>query len=97
MPDTMGMEPSRFLRPPTTITAGNQQTFDCNAMKNLTVIAGAGATVTVSRVDALNAVAHTTGAENQFTVAPTTRTVTPVDWPFFLISTAGGSCRVAVT
>lgn len=62
----------------------------------LTVIAGAGATVTVSRVDDQNAVAHTVGAENQFTVAAATLLVTEVDWPYYRISVAGGSCRVAM-
>lgn len=63
--------------------------------KNLTVITEAGATATVSRVDDEFASEHTTGATNQFTVAASTRTVTAIDWPHYLVSVAGGSCRVA--
>ena len=63
---------------------------------NLTVITAAGATATVSRVDSVDASAHTAGATNQFTIAATTRIVTPVDWPFYRVSVAGGSCRVAL-
>lgn len=62
---------------------------------NLTVITGAGATATISRVDGVDATAHTAGATNQFTVAAETRAVTPVDWPHYLVSVAGGDCRVA--
>jgi hypothetical protein len=65
--------------------------------RNLTVITGAGATATISRVDDIGASAHTTGAENQFTVAATTRTVTAIDWPYYRISVAGGACRVSTT
>lgn len=61
----------------------------------LTVISGAGATVTVSRVDSRRATAHTTGTENSFTVAATTRTTTEVDWPYYRVSVAGGPCRIA--
>jgi hypothetical protein len=63
--------------------------------KNFTVITGAGATATVSRVDDEYASEHTSGAANQFSVAASTRTVTPLDWPHYLVSVAGGSCRVA--
>lgn len=63
--------------------------------RNMTVIAGAGATVTVSRVNNHNSDSHEAGG-GQFEVAAGTMTVTPVDWPFYRVSVAGGSCRVAV-
>lgn len=77
------------------LAAGEARNIDTRGMGTLTVIAGTGATVTVSRVDDDEAEAHTTGSHNQFTVAATTRVVTSVDWPFYRISSAGGACRVA--
>ena len=73
-----------------------QFVFDARGMAVLTVITGTGATATVSRVDDDEAEEHTTGTENAFTVAAETRTVTQVDWPFYLVSVADGSCRVAL-
>lgn len=97
MPDTLGMEANRFLQGVIALADTNAFTFDARALKNITVITDAGCTATVSRVDTANANAHTAGATNQFTVAPTTRTVTPLDWPFYRVSAAGGTCRVALT
>ena len=81
----------------TALADGGAAVVDARGFGNLTVITGAGATATVSRVDAADAAAHTTGTENSFTVAPTTATVTPVDWPFYRVSVAGGACRVALS
>jgi hypothetical protein len=82
------------------LDAGDVVCVDARGMATLTVITAAGATATVSRIDEWEREAvvddHTTGTQNQFTVAASTRTVTPVDWPFYLVSVAGGSCRVAV-
>lgn len=97
MPETMGMEANRFLQTPIALADAGAVVMDTRAMKNLTVITGVGCTATVSRVDTPNANAHTTGAENSFTVAATTKTVTAIDWPFYRVSAAGGPCRIAVT
>lgn len=95
MAQRTGLEPQRFLRPPFTVADGAQICLDASGLRLVTIIAGAGATVTVSRVDAPDASAHTTGTQNSFTVAADTRTATTIDWPFYLISVAGGPCRVA--
>jgi hypothetical protein len=63
--------------------------------RTLTVIAEAGAVVTVSRVDSVDTSTHSAGAHNQFTVAAETRTTMTVDWPFYRVSVVGGDCRVA--
>lgn len=81
----------------TALADGAAVVLDARGFANLTVITGSGATVTVSRVDADDAAAHTTGTQNQFTVAATTNVVTPVDWPFYRCSVAGGSCRIALS
>jgi hypothetical protein len=65
-------------------------------VRNLTVIAGAGAVVTVSRVDSHDVATHTAGAHNQFTVAEETLLTMVVDWPFYLVSVVNGDCRVAI-
>jgi hypothetical protein len=64
--------------------------------QKLTVITGAGAVATVSRVDSNNVTDHTPGATNQFAVAAATRIITDVDWPHYLVSVAGGDCRVGL-
>lgn len=88
--------PTHFQREVTTLGDAQAQVFPTQGMARITVITGAGCTATVSRVDSSTASAHTTGTQNSFTVAPTTATVTPVDWPYFRVSAAGGSCRVGV-
>lgn len=75
---------------------GQAVTVDARGMASLTVIAGTGATVTVSRVDSKTASAHTTGDGNSFTVAADARETIPVDWPYYRISTAGGACRYSL-
>jgi hypothetical protein len=77
-----------------TLQDGEAIVVDCRRVVRLSVITGAGATATVSRVDSGGATAHTTGASNQFTVGASSRTTTDVDWPFYRVSVAGGSCRV---
>jgi hypothetical protein len=64
--------------------------------RTLTVIAGPGAVVTVSRVDSNDASTHTTGIHNQFTVLEETLLSVAVDWPFYRVSVTDGNCRVAV-
>jgi hypothetical protein len=74
---------------------GESFVFDVRGALRLTVITGAGADATVSRVDSVAASAHTTGV-NAFTVAENTKTTTDADWPFYRVSVAGGACRVAI-
>lgn len=79
-----------------TVGAGEAAVFETAGFGvRITVITGTGATATVSRVDSFDADAHTTGSENQFTVAANTRQVTDADWPFYRVSSAGGTTRVA--
>jgi hypothetical protein len=61
----------------------------------LSIIAGAGATVTVSRVDTRHSETHITGA-SQFTVAATSMGSIGVDWPFYYVTTAGGPARISL-
>jgi hypothetical protein len=61
----------------------------------LTVIAEAGATATVSRVNSAQATEHIAGA-GQFTVTGGEMEALPVDWPYYRISVANGGCRVAL-
>lgn len=80
-----------------TLTDGQAIVVQALGRSVLTVIAEAGATATVSRVDAIDASAHTTGSHNQFEVAATNRTATNVDWAFYRISSSGGTVRWALT
>lgn len=93
------------------LAVGQAVIVNAEGRRSLTVIAGAaaGTVVTVSRVDAANAPganvvgtdaavtpAHTTGAENSFTVAAGARTVTTIDWPFYRVSVAVGTARIGL-
>lgn len=78
------------------LASGAAVVIDARGMKYITVITGSGATATVSRVDTPTASAHTTGTENSFTVAATTKTATAVDWPFWRVSVASGPCRIGL-
>lgn len=80
----------------TTLAAGEAETFDCRGMAAITIITGAGATATYSRVNDETDAAHVTGAENGSTVAATTKLTIPTDWPFIRVSSAGGATRVAM-
>ena len=77
------------------LAAGEAFVVDTSGSERFSIIAGAGATVTYSRVDSKDADAHTTGTENQDTVAATTIETIDTDWPFYRVSVAGGSCRIA--
>lgn len=85
-----------FRQLPRVLGDGAVEVFDARGMAQLTVITGAGCTVTVSRVDTNDATEHTTGTENQFSVAASTRTATAVDWPFYRVSASGGTARAAM-
>jgi hypothetical protein len=78
------------------LASGGSTVVDARGMATLTVIAGAGATVTVSRVDSATAVADSTDTQGNFTVAAGAMTATPVDWPFYRVTSAGGAARVGV-
>ena len=65
--------------------AVNVVTFGC---RYLTVIPGAGATITVSRIDSYQAGSHGTPAAT----GTDTETI-DVDWAYYRISTAGGDAR----
>lgn len=80
----------------TSIAAGAALVIDARHCRNLTIITGAGATATYSRVDSPTAIAHVSGAENGGTVAATTKLVTVVDWPWYRIDSAGGTTRVGI-
>lgn len=55
------------------------------------IIPGAGATVTVSKIDSMNATAHDSDSSNTYTAEETF----DVSWPFYRVSTASGSCRIS--
>lgn len=80
----------------TALAASEATVIDARGMSQLTIITGSGATATYSRVDTHSASAHTTGTQNGDTVAATTKLVIPVDWPFYRISVAGGTCRIGL-
>ena len=81
---------------PATIATDTGRVVDCRGFGKLTIIAGAGATASVSRVDLPDATAHTTGAQNtEPDVTANTRITIDVDWPFFYVSSAGGPSRVS--
>lgn len=80
-------------RAPVTIADGGAGVFDAIGLAKLTIETGAGCTATWSRVDTFNASAHTAQTGTQ---GASGRTVIDIDWPFFRVSAAGGSCRVAM-
>lgn len=80
------------------LTTGQYIVIPASGMSALMVIAGAGATAVVSRVDSIAATAATGDSEDTLaTVTAHTATASAVDWPFYLISVTGGSCRYALT
>lgn len=79
-----------------TILSGAAVNVDTKGAMNLTIIAGTGATATYSRVDKADASAHTTGTENGTTVSANTKLVILNDWPFFRVSSSGGTTRVGL-
>ncbi len=80
---------------PRTLAAGQAFVLDARLLRAVRLIAGAGATVTVSRVDSATAGANALAAADNFAVAGGTTTSLPVDWPFYRISTTGSACRIA--
>lgn len=79
-----------------TLTDGDARVFDTRGMSRVSIITGVGAVVTVSRVDLPEAEEHSEGETNAFQVTASTLEVWDADWPFYLVSVAGGSARVTV-
>jgi len=75
---------------------GAAHNIDARGGLNLTIITGTGATATYSRVDSKDATAHTSGTENGGTVSANTKLVIQNDWPFYRVSSAGGTTRVGL-
>jgi hypothetical protein len=84
-----------FGTAPRSLASGAAVVVDARGHSTLSIVAGAGATVTVSRVDSVSASAHTTGP-NTFDVTAGTHSATDVDWPYYRISASGGSARYAL-
>lgn len=93
---------------PVSLADGDAVVIDARGMATLTIITGSGATATYSRVDsrpprtagpaatASVVPAATTGTENGATVAATTKLAITVDWQFYRVSVAGGTCRIGL-
>jgi hypothetical protein len=73
----------------TTLADTEGVTVDVRGLKALSIMPGAGATVTYSRVDTSGAAAH---GDGQATTAAFLSL--DVQWPFYRVTTAGGSCKV---
>lgn len=78
---------------PMALSSGNGANFDCRGMRFLTIIAGSGATVTYSQVDAPTTVSHDSATDATTTEAAGISV--DVKWPFYYVSTASGAARVA--
>jgi len=92
---------------PVQIPAAGQLAIAARYFSQLSVETDAACTATVIRVDVDPASlapgayppipgSPVVSAVNQYTVAPSTLTTISVDWPFYLIQSAGGTCRVAL-
>jgi len=79
-----------------TLIDGAAHNIDARGALNLTIIAGAGATATYSRIDSKDAGSHTSGTENGGTVSSSTKLTFQNDWPFYRISSSGGTTRVGL-
>jgi hypothetical protein len=101
----VGLDPQLFDKRPTLIDSAGQAflSLDAAGLMQLTVIALAGATVTVSRVadiyDAsgklLVAPSNLT-ANGQYTVTAGTVKTIPVDWRFYYVTVSGGQAWVSL-
>lgn len=79
-----------------TLTTGNYCIVPAAGMANLTVVAGSGCTATIRRVDNETGDATGNSVDDVGTVSASTVLTTPVDWPWYRVEAAGGSCRVAL-
>jgi siroheme synthase len=75
-----------------TLAASDSVLLVAKGLIRFTVVPGAGATVTISKVDSAAVTSHDTETD----VAVATETTYDVAWPYYLISTAGGTARVGV-
>lgn len=80
---------------PATIAAGASLVVDARGMNILSVITGATSTATIARVDSDGAVADSADAAANTSVTAATKTSVAVDWPFYRITAATASVRVA--
>lgn len=76
-----------------TLTDGQGRVFDIRGSRGINIIAGAGATVTYSKVDTADASAHDTATDA--TIAAGNEGFVE-KWAFIRVSTAGGPCRCCV-
>lgn len=72
---------------------GEAETVPTAGAAKFEVILDAGATVTISRVDALTAGAHRTGDTED--ISTSTTTPREVRWPFYRVSVAGAGASIA--
>ena len=87
----------RLYATPTTVVVGTPQNFDARGYDYFTILSPTGSTVTFSRVMTIDASAHVTDpTDAQETVASNTMNAEAVDWPFYRVSTVGGSCQVSL-
>lgn len=77
-----------------TLAADDSITMDVRSAKLFTIIAAAGATVVVSRVDSLDARIHGINARLYSAPPPNALTTYTVDWPFIRVTTTGAGCVV---
>lgn len=85
-----------FGHMPSVVEANDWIVLDARGFGTLTVVAGSGCTVTVTRVDneeGLN-LSDESGVLDE--IGPDEAFPFPVDWPFYHVAPVGGSCRVAL-
>lgn len=82
---------------PVTVTTAAGANFDARGYSYFTILAPTGSTVTYSRVMSMSASSHNSDpATAQGTVASNTMSAVAVDWPFYRVTTSGGSCQVSL-
>jgi hypothetical protein len=86
-------EQKRRAEGPVTLADGGSRVFDLRGNRGLQIVAGAGATVTYSKVDTADAEAH--DAATDATIAAGAEGFVE-KWAFIRVSTTGGSCRCCV-
>lgn len=81
-----------LLMAPRTLSDGEGLVVHAYGGIRMSVVVGAGATVSYSRVDSASASSH--DAATQVDIVADTDV--DVAWPWYYVSTAAGSCRVVV-
>lgn len=103
----MAITPSSLDFPPQTVATAGSLAVAARYYASLTVITDAACTATIIRVDVDPASlppgtlppipgSPVVTAANQTTVASSTLFTMPVDWPFYIVQAAGGTCRVGL-